>query len=293
MSFLQINNANPSEKRPFRLSDIQDIWNGIKSLFKAISGQQFRIISGFDLVTVNGLEQYSAGVVWYNGNLYEYDPALYGRITPYDDVFFSKGAIDNRTWEGGAIQPFAYKYVCGTNVVTDDVDRELIPVDTFARHVERYKSFLGNGSVSTSKLADQSVTVAKIDRAARVPIFDRAGVGNITVSGDMAIEQYVTAAGLPRLVISANAPSTVTIDTATTEDSPAFICTQVDNYSPTDIKVGLSGGAFGWLGDTVFPKHISSAVPSTSNLLLVKTKAVNGDYFYDVFSCEPRIVSLE
>lgn len=288
MSFLQINNANPSEKRPFRLSDIQDIWNGIKSLFKAISGQQFRIISGFDLVTVNGLEQYSAGVVWYNGNLYEYDPALYGRLTPYDDVFFSKVAIDNRTWEGGAIQPFAYKYVCGTNVVTDDVNRELVTANTFARHVETYKSFLGNGSVSTSKLADQSVTVAKIDRAARVPIFDYE-VSGIDVSGDISLEQYVTAAGLPILAIVADAPSSIEIDTATTEDSPAFICAQVRNYRSTDTTVVFMGGDYSGLGPIVFPKHISNSVPSYSNLILVKTRTAGDDYYYDVYSCEHRI----
>jgi hypothetical protein len=162
MSFLQINSASPEQKRPFRLSDIQNIWDGIKSLFKAISGQDFRIISGFDLV--NGV--YTSGTVWYNGELYEYNRGT-NPITPSTaSVQFARIAQDNRTLQNGTIQPFSYKYVCGSNISAGESFTD------FAANIEKYKTFLGtasvtakylaSGSVITAKLADGAVTTAKI-----------------------------------------------------------------------------------------------------------------------------------
>ena len=153
MSFLQINSTDPSVKRPFRLSDIQDIWDGIKSLFKAISGQSFRIISGFDLVSGT----YSSGTVWYNGELYEYDSSQYPITPSTTRVAFTRIAQDNRTLEGGTIQPFSYKYICGGDTLNG-----VTTFTYFVANIEKYKSFLGAGSVTADKLATSSVTVDKI-----------------------------------------------------------------------------------------------------------------------------------
>lgn len=178
MSFLKINNPDGTSgiKRPFRLSDIQDIWNGIKSLFKAISGQPFRIISGFDLV--NGV--YTSGTVWYNGELYEYDSSTYPITPSTARVAFTRVAQDNRVWEDGDTLPFSYKYVCGGDALSNGT-----LFTYFVANIERYKSFLGNGSVATEKLADNAVTSSKIS-ASSVTI-DKLEVGQRV----LPIEHYV------------------------------------------------------------------------------------------------------
>lgn len=155
MAFLQINNPDGTSgiKRPFRLSDLQDVWNGIKSLFRALAGQDFRIISGFDLE--GGV--YTSGTVWYNGELYEYDSATYP-ITPLTTkVSFGSIAQDDRVWQGGDTRPFASRFICGG----DDYSGVAEFTD-FVASIERYKSYLGNGSVTAAKLADGSVTTPKL-----------------------------------------------------------------------------------------------------------------------------------
>lgn len=155
MSFLQINNPDGMSgiKRPFRLSDIQDIWNGIKSLFKAISGQQFRIISGFDL-GYDGV--YTSGTVWYGGELYEYDSATYPITPSTTRVAFARVAQDERVWEDGDTLPFSYKYICGGDALNGAT-----VFTYFVENIEKYKSYLGNKSVTTEKLEDSCVNAIK------------------------------------------------------------------------------------------------------------------------------------
>lgn len=157
MSFLKINNPDGTSgiKRPFRLSDIQDIWNGIKSLFKAISGQSFRIISGFDLE--NGV--YTSGTVWYNGELYEYDKSAYPITSDTARVAFARvSSQDDRVWEDGDTLPFSYRYVCGGDTLSGGDG-----FTYFVENIEKYKSYLGDGSVTTAKLGDGSVTTEKLE----------------------------------------------------------------------------------------------------------------------------------
>lgn len=155
MSFLQINNPDGTSgvKRPFRLSDIQDIWNGIKSLFKAISGQQFRIISGFDLA--NGT--YTSGTVWYNNELYEYDSTQYPITRTTAKVSFGSVAQDDRVWEGGDTLPFSSRFVCGGDGYNGAVE-----FTDFVANIEKYKSYLGGKSVTNDKLADKCVSDDKL-----------------------------------------------------------------------------------------------------------------------------------
>lgn len=154
MAFLQINNPDGTSgiKRPFRLSDLQDIWNGIKSLFRALSGQQFRIISGFDLV--GGV--YTSGTVWYSGELYEYDSTTYPITPNTTKVSFGTATQDYRVWQGGDTRPFASRFICGG----DDYSG-VAEFTNFVANIEKYKSYLGDGSVTTEKLEDSCVNAIK------------------------------------------------------------------------------------------------------------------------------------
>lgn len=158
MSFLEINGTQPSVKRPFRVSDLQDLWNGITSLFKPIKGEQFRIISGFNIEGTT----YSAGAVFYNGQLYEYDGSKpITSSTP--TVYFAKVAVDTRQFDNGNSYPFAYKYVCGgSSFELESGYVSQLSSDTFRANIPKYKSYLGVGSVTTDKLADAGVTTEKL-----------------------------------------------------------------------------------------------------------------------------------
>jgi hypothetical protein len=234
MSFLQINNPDGTSgiKRPFRLSDIQDIWNGIKSLFKAVSGQQFRIISGFDLV--NGT--YTSGAVWYNGELYEYDSNAYPITPSTTRVAFTRVAQDERDWEGGDILPFSYKYVCGGDTLSGSAQ-----FTYFVRDIEKYKSYLGNGSVTTEKLANSAVTREKIAGNERIPFMQALGPV-VVVTSDFSLSDHITPQGLPYIGISANAPATIIVTSRVSEDDPAIVFMRVisSRTTPTTLGIGES-----------------------------------------------------
>ena len=188
MSFLQINNELPSEKRPFRLSDIQGIWDGIASLFKPIKGSSFSIISGFDL---DG-RTYSAGAVYYNGILYEYDgskPITNSTVNTY----FAKIAVDERLFANGNNYPFAFKYVCGgSSFESESGYVTQIRVTNFILSIQNSKAYLGQGSVTAAKLANESVTSAKLANGSVAS----AKLANESVTADKLANGSVTSAKL-------------------------------------------------------------------------------------------------
>lgn len=232
MPFLQINNANPSEKRPFRLSDIQDIWNGIKSLFQAISGQNFRIISGFDLE--NGT--YTSGTVWYNGELYEYDRNAYPITESTTRVSFARVAQDNRTLGDGSIQPFSYKYVCGGDSLNSTVG-----FTYFVRDIEKYKSYLGNGSVTTEKLADKSVSYSKLAQNACMQISDIQLAPYTSSADNFTLESTFAQGYRARSIELSNSDGLVIIETDTSSSSPLMLYVPIYNQSAGTMRVRFVG----------------------------------------------------
>lgn len=232
MSFLQINNANPSETRPFRLSDIQDIWNGIKSLFKAVSGEQFRIISGFDLV--NG--KYTSGTVWYNGELYEYDSNAYPITLSTTRVGFERIAQDNRTLGDGSIQPFSYKYVCGGDSLGSTVG-----FTYFVSNIEKYKSYLGNGSVTTEKLADKSVSYGKLAQNACMQISDIQLAPYTSSADNFTLESTFAQGYKARSLTLSNSDGFVIIETDTSSSSPLMVYVPIYNQSAGTMRIRFVG----------------------------------------------------
>lgn len=161
MAFLEINNPEGTSavKRPFRISDLQDLWSGITSLFKPIKGELFRIISGFNIEGVT----YSPGAVYHEGKIYEYDGSK-PITTATSEVYFAKIAIDTRQFESGNSYPFAYKYVCGgSSFASDSGYVSQVASTSFRANISRYKSYLGVGSIATDKLEDGCVTTDKLE----------------------------------------------------------------------------------------------------------------------------------
>lgn len=203
MSFLQINNPNGTSgvKRPFRLSDIQDIWDGITSLFKPIKGELFRIISGFNLAG----DTYSAGAVYYNGHIYEYDGSK--PITASTSAtYFAKIAIATRQFEDGNSYPFAYKYVCGgSSFASESGFISQTGYEQFRVNIPKYKSYLGTGSVTTEKLADESVTSEKLANSS-VGFSKIEPTQRQVYTGDSDIEVLDSSAYVALDYLVANAP---------------------------------------------------------------------------------------
>lgn len=261
MSFLQINNANPSEKRPFRLSDIQDIWNGIKSLFKAISGEQFRIISGFDLVSGT----YTSGTVWYNGELYEYDSSAYPITPSTTRVSFTRISQDDRTLEGGSIQPFSYKYVCGGDTLSGSTT-----FTYFVANIEKYKSFLGDGSVTTAKLADKSVSYAKLAQNACMQISDIQLAPFASSADNLTLESTFAQGYRARSIELSNSDGLVFIETDTSSSSPLMIYVPIFNGSAGTMRVRFIG-----FGDSLCEIEI----PSSTQQCVTFAKVQAGSMF--------------
>lgn len=207
MSFLQINNPDGTSgiKRPFRLSDIQDIWNGITSLFKPIKGENFRIISGFNLEG----DTYSAGAVYYDGNIYEYDRSK--PITSSTTLtYFAKIVADTRLFESGDEYPFAYKYVCGgSSFASESGFVSQRSFDNFRTNISKFKSYLGTGSVTTEELADESVTTEKLAPNLRPIVSER---DRIEVSTDTSYDiGDLIANGKVKTIIATNTSGPVTV----------------------------------------------------------------------------------
>lgn len=240
MSFLQINNANPSEKRPFRLSDIQDIWDGITSLFKPIKGGLFRIISGFNLEGGT----YSAGAVYYDGNIYEYDRSK--PITSSTSAtYFAKIAVDARQFEGSTSHPFAYKYVCGGSSFASESGYVSQVSDTnFRINIPKYKSYLGTGSVTTEKLADGSITTNKLVPNIR-PIISEGDRIEVSTNTSYDIEDLI-ANGKAKTIYVPSASGAVTVQIDVTVSSlsydnlPSLIYVPVATGSSATLNVRLT-----------------------------------------------------
>lgn len=173
MGFLQLNGAQPSQKRPFRIMDLQDIWSAIGQIFAQKNDSEARIVSGFDRNDSLTEPGYStAGVIAYKGDLYTYDPDNYGTLRlpgplPSDpgapDLYLAKFSTgDMRQLENGDIVTFSYLFVCGADRSRFTGAEELITLSNFVDKVESLKSYIGNGTVTTGKIGAQAVTTNKV-----------------------------------------------------------------------------------------------------------------------------------
>lgn len=159
----RLNDVSPAVKRPMRVGDLQDVWDGLSNALASdtaptSTGPLVRIVSGFYLKSDGNL---SAGTVAFNGNLY-FHPDIDGfRILVGDTVYASEAASgDSRVFADGTTQVFSFN-----RLATTTAGGQQIGVFTQAFITDNRTGGVPDGSIGTSKLADNSVTQAKLSFA--------------------------------------------------------------------------------------------------------------------------------
>lgn len=165
-NILTLNSANPGEGRPLRLSDLQDLWAAISSLFAAGPQQSTPVILwGFHPQADN---TFSAGALSYGGQLYYYPASASDKISVGGSVYVDTvPSGDVRVIEGGTSQQFSsYNIVTGKE---SDTSTFLFDIATGAS-VDAFRcammmtngqipgTMLKNGAVGPGQLAEGAVT---------------------------------------------------------------------------------------------------------------------------------------
>lgn len=149
MSILTINPVNPTVTRPFRLADLQAVWDGLNSALATYNDGQPHILSGFERNT-NGT--YAAGTLAYNGKLYYY-PADSGDLLVDDSSMYVKQvAVSNRTFGNGTVTVFDY-----ANVITTSPNGQSIGTVTQANIAKWRTPFIGAGTITGEQIADNAL----------------------------------------------------------------------------------------------------------------------------------------
>ena len=177
-----INPANPGLKRPFRLSDLQNVWDGLTEALASEtlnSTTPIKIVSGLHIP--GGI--LTPGVIAYKGKLYYYEGETSdnGGFSEGDDMYVATIDDDDRTLSTGLVQPFYINNVIRNSRVNSGAVRILTNVTETILSLFRYIPYvdggaivnntitrekLVNGSVTTDKIAGEAVTTDKIESAA-------------------------------------------------------------------------------------------------------------------------------
>lgn len=177
-----INPANPGLKRPFRLSDLQNVWDGLTEALASetiYSDTPIKIVSG--LHVIGG--ELTPGVIAYRGKLYYYEGKTddNGGFSEGDDMYVATIDDDDRTLSTGLVQPFYINNVIRNSRVGSGAIRILTNVTETALSRFRYIPYmyggaivdntitrekLVKGSVPTDKIVDGAVTTDKLEFAA-------------------------------------------------------------------------------------------------------------------------------
>lgn len=163
-NILTLNSANPGKGRPLRLSDLQDLWAAIGSLFVAGPQQSTPVILwGFHPQADN---TFSAGALSYGGQLYYYPASTSDKISVGGNVYVDTvPSGDVRVIEGGASQQFSsYNIVTGKESDTSTFLFS-IPVAE-AIEVLRCAMMMTQGGIPASMLKPGSIAGPQIANGA-------------------------------------------------------------------------------------------------------------------------------
>lgn len=177
-----INPANPGLKRPFRLSDLQNVWDGLTEALASEtlnSATPLKIVSG--LHVIGG--ELSPGVIAYRGKLYYYEGETddNGGFSEGNDMYVATIDDDDRTLSTGLVQPFYINNVIRNSKVNSGAMCILTNITETVLSLFRYipyvnggaivnntitKEKLVSGSVTTDKITCEAVTTEKLESAA-------------------------------------------------------------------------------------------------------------------------------
>lgn len=194
-----INPANPGLKRPFRLSDLQNVWDGLTEALASEtinSATPIKIVSG--LHVIGGI--LTPGVIAYKGKLFYYEGATSdnGGFSEGDDMYVATIDDDDRTLSTGLVQPFYINNVIRNSRVNSGAMRILTNVTETVLSLFRYIPYVNggaivnntitreklvSGSVTTDKIADTAVTTDKIEsEAVTTDKIANGAVGNAQIA---------------------------------------------------------------------------------------------------------------
>lgn len=184
-----INPANPGLKRPFRLSDLQNVWDG---LTEALASET--INSATPIKIVSGLHMFGGeltpGVIAYKGKLYYYEGETSdnGGFSEGNDMYVATIDDDDRTLSTGLVQPFYINNVIRNSRVNSRAMRILTNVTETALSLFRYIPYVNGGAIvnntiTREKLVSGSVTTDKIaDAAVTADEIANGAVGNAQIA---------------------------------------------------------------------------------------------------------------
>lgn len=155
MAILKINNANPGVKRPLKVEDLANIWEGLNSALAQGTDTTPRILCGFNVVN-NSL---MPGAIAYKGNIY---------ILPADDIAalgddlyaYEESTGDNRVMGDGTAQLFSYARRIGVDSGAPGAIR-IGEATTDNLNLWR-KAYIPVGGIGTNEIEDGSVTQPKL-----------------------------------------------------------------------------------------------------------------------------------
>lgn len=163
-NILTLNSANPGKGRPLRLSDLQDLWAAIGSLFVAGPQQSTPVILwGFHPQADN---TFSAGALSYGGQLHYYPASTSDKISVGGSVYVDTvPSGDVRVIEGGTSQQFSsYNIVTGKE---SDTSTFLFSIP-IAESVEVFRCamMMTQGGIPASMLKPRSIAGPQIANGA-------------------------------------------------------------------------------------------------------------------------------
>ncbi len=163
MSILKINSANPGVKRPLKVEDLANLWEGIESALAQGTDGKPRIICGFD---VNDYDELEPGIIAFNGHLYMYDAS--SNIQVGSDLYAAEISTgDTRVLGDGTTQIFSYARVITTSSTAPGA---VLIGEATLENLEAWKAplvipgsfiitnMIRDLAITASKLADESVT---------------------------------------------------------------------------------------------------------------------------------------
>lgn len=220
--FKNINDVDSGVKRPFRLSDLQDIWNAMAALVAGADNPTTRIVSGF----ADEGDHWGSGLIMYNGVLYLYES------DPEDatDWVVKNGAIwgvkvesDDRVFETGLTKPFYIDHKATSNIVgVPASNRVYIGLASEANIAAWKTNFIPAGGVTKEKIGDGAVTSDKIGAGAVTSekIGDSA-IHNENILGCSITKQKFSADAYPCVLTNTN--NTLLVSSSSVDASIALM----------------------------------------------------------------------
>lgn len=184
-----INPANPGLKRPVRLSDLQNVWDGLTEALASetlSSATPIKIVSG--LHVIGG--ELTPGVIAYRGKLYYYEGETddNGGFSEGNDMYVATIDDDDRTLSTGLVQPFYINNVIRNSKVNGGAIHILPNVTETVLSLFRYIPYVNGGAIvdntiTQEKLVRGSVTTDKIaDAAVTADEIANGAVGNVQIA---------------------------------------------------------------------------------------------------------------